>query len=187
MPTPNDPNENRDMNRDPITGAPGSHPVGVGVGAAAAGATGAAIGTAVGGPIGTAVGAAIGAIAGGLMGKGVAEMIDPTAEAAYWREQHRSQPYATHREYDQFEGAYQTGYEGYGRHYREGVRFEDVEPSLRQDYETRVAAQPGDAGSPGAVNERPVLPWEEARPATQAAWERVDALYRGERRHSPNT
>jgi hypothetical protein len=153
----------------------------VGVGAAAAGATGAAIGTAVGGPIGTAVGAVIGAVAGGLAGKGVAEAIDPTVEDAYWREHHVKQPYASHREYDEWAGAYRTGYEGYGRHYREGSRFEDAEPALRSDYETRIAAQPGDAGSPGAIAQRPVMPWEEARPAAQAAWERVHRNIRQER------
>ena len=66
------------LNRDPITGEPGAHPVGTGVGAAAGGvAAGAAVGS-VAGPIGTAVGAAVGAVAGGLAGKGVAEKIDPT-------------------------------------------------------------------------------------------------------------
>src|SRR6188508_2822222 len=94
---------NLDTNPDPITGAPGAHPVGVGVGAAGGGATGAAIGTAVAGPVGTAVGAVIGAVAGGLAGKGVAESIDPTAEEAYWRENHRSQPFARDRAYDEFE------------------------------------------------------------------------------------
>lgn len=67
-------------NRDPISGAPGAHPVGTGVGAAAGGvAAGAAIGS-VAGPVGTAVGAAVGAIAGGLAGKQVAETIDPTVD-----------------------------------------------------------------------------------------------------------
>ena len=56
---------------DPITGEPGAHPVGVGVGALSAGVAGAAIG-AIGGPIGVLVGAAIGAIAGGLAGHEVA-------------------------------------------------------------------------------------------------------------------
>ena len=125
--------------------------------------------------------AVIGAVTGGLAGKGVAEMIDPTAEDAYWREHHKSQPYASHREYDDWAGAYRTGYEGYGRHYREGTRFEDAEASLRSDYETRVAAQPGDAGSPTAVEQRPVMPWEEARPAAQAAWDRVHRNVRHER------
>ena len=65
-------------NRDPITGAPGAHPVGTGVGAAAGGiAAGAAAGS-VAGPVGTVVGAAVGAVAGGLAGKGVAEKVDPT-------------------------------------------------------------------------------------------------------------
>src|SRR5713101_2534628 len=105
-PTPGTPGEEirtgKDENRDPITGAPGAHPIGVGVGAAGAGAAGAAIGTALAGPVGTAVGAVIGAVAGGLTGKGVAEAIDPTAEDAYWRENHRTQPFAKDRAYDDY-------------------------------------------------------------------------------------
>src|SRR5215207_7498638 len=106
MPDMDENTRNRDMNPDPITGAPGSHPVGVGVGAAGGGATGAAIGTAVGGPIGTAVGAVIGAVAGGLAGKGAAEAIDPTAEDAYWRENHQTQPFARNRSYEEYSPAY---------------------------------------------------------------------------------
>src|SRR5688572_25998132 len=85
--------EARDANRDPITGAPGAHPVGTGVGAAVGGAAaGAAAGT-VAGPVGTVIGAAAGAIAGGLAGKGIAEKIDPTVEDAYWQESYRGRPY----------------------------------------------------------------------------------------------
>jgi uncharacterized protein (TIGR02271 family) len=69
----------RSTNRDPLTGAPGSHPVGTAVGATAGGvAAGAAAGS-VAGPVGTAVGAVVGAVAGGAAGKGVAEEVDPTA------------------------------------------------------------------------------------------------------------
>ena len=50
-------------NLDPITGTPGAHPVGVGLG-----------------PVGTVVGAAVGAVAGGLGGKAVAEHFDLTVE-----------------------------------------------------------------------------------------------------------
>jgi len=65
--------------RDPITGAPGSHPFGTGLGAAAGGmAAGVAAGT-VAGPVGTLVGAAAGAIIGGLAGKAAGEAVDPTA------------------------------------------------------------------------------------------------------------
>src|SRR5688500_4598940 len=78
--------KNKDANRDPISGEPGSHPVGTGVGAVAGGAagaaagaaTGAAVGTAGAGPIGTGIGAAVGAIVGGLAGHGAAEGLNPT-------------------------------------------------------------------------------------------------------------
>jgi len=54
-------------NRDPISGAPGAHPVGTGLGAAAGGiAGGAAAGTLAAGPVGTVIGAAVGAVLGGL-------------------------------------------------------------------------------------------------------------------------
>src|SRR6478672_5784033 len=78
----------RDMNRDPITGEPGSHPVGTGVGAAGGAAAGAAIG-AIGGPIGALIGGAIGAVAGGAAGHTAGESIDPTGEEKYWRSQHK--------------------------------------------------------------------------------------------------
>ena len=60
---------------DPITGEPGAHPVGVGVGAVGAGIAGAAIGM-IAGPVGALIGAAIGAVAGGLAGKEVASADD---------------------------------------------------------------------------------------------------------------
>jgi uncharacterized protein (TIGR02271 family) len=80
-------------NRDPITGSPGSHPVGTGVGAAAGGVAGAAAGAGVGaaagtagaGPIGTAVGAVAGALIGGVAGHGAAEGLNPTNAPAEGR------------------------------------------------------------------------------------------------------
>lgn len=81
-----------DTNPDPITGAPGAHPIGTGLGAALGGAAaGAAVGT-VAGPVGTIIGAAAGAIVGGLAGKGVAEVVEPTRESAYWREHFIARP-----------------------------------------------------------------------------------------------
>lgn len=157
MPNPNDPNRDRDTNPDAITGEPGSHPVGTGLGAAGGGAAGAAIGTAVGGPIGTVVGAVIGAISGGLAGKAVAEAVDPTAEDAYWREQHGSASYAKGRTYEDYQPAYRTGYESFGK-YEPGTKFEDAESELREEYSAS----------------KPKLPWEHARPAAEAAWKRVE-------------
>lgn len=145
----------RSNNPDAITGEPGSHPVGTGVGALAGGAaTGAVVGT-VAGPIGTAVGAAVGAIAGGLAGKGVAESMNPTAEDAYWRENHSKQPYAKNRAYADYGPAYRNGYEGYAP----GESFEGHEADLRKKYET---------GSPK-------IDWSDARFASQAAWQRRQA------------
>src|SRR5580692_11156389 len=65
-------------NADPLTNAPGAHPVETGVGAAAIGAVSGMAAGAVAGPVGAAIGAAVGAVAGGYAGKGVGEMIDPT-------------------------------------------------------------------------------------------------------------
>lgn len=101
----------RDANRDPITGTPGAHPVGVGVGGVAGGlAAGAAAGT-VFGPIGTLIGAAAGTVIGAAAGKGVAERIDPTGEVDYWRDAHRTRPYYSDQ-YDfqrDYAGVYRAG------------------------------------------------------------------------------
>lgn len=150
-----------DANRDPITGAPGAHPVGVGVGAAAGGiAAGAAAGTLAAGPVGTVVGAAIGAIAGGLGGKAVAEHFDPTAEEAFWRENHSKQPYYQQGDdYDRYAPAYKMGWES--RLAGTAGSFDDAEPALRDRYASM------EAGS--------VAPWDRAREASRAAWNRVGA------------
>jgi uncharacterized protein (TIGR02271 family) len=158
-----------DANRDPITGAPGSHPVGTGVGAAAGGAAGAAgglaagaaMGTAGAGPIGGAVGAAIGAVVGGLAGKGVSERVNPTEEDAYWNEHHSGEPYYDRSfSYDDYRGAYRTGYEGFARLGSSGKRYEEIEPDLRREYEQKHSSAR--------------LPWDKARPAVRAAWQRFD-------------
>ena len=63
---------NDHLNRDPITGEPGSHPIGTAVGGLGGAAAGAAIG-AIGGPLGMLIGGAIGAIAGGSAGHAAGE------------------------------------------------------------------------------------------------------------------
>jgi len=148
-----------DANRDPISGAPGAHPVGTGIGAVAGGmAAGAATGT-VAGPVGTAVGAAVGAVIGGLAGKGIGEMIDPTVEDAYWREHYSSRPYvAQGYTYDDDYGpAYRYGVDAYGRY--EGRTFEQSEPELMREWER----------SRGKSR----LTWEHAKPASRDAWQRL--------------
>ena len=139
-------------NRDPLSGAPGAHPVGVGVGATAGGmAAGAAVGT-VAGPLGTAVGAAVGAVVGGLAGKGVAEAIDPTVEDAYWRENYASRDYVdAGRSYDDYGPAYGYGVSRYDR----DRSFEDLEPELAEGW----------MGARG----NSTLAWGEASPAARDA------------------
>ena len=115
---PNRPNDSqdRDVNPDPITGEPGAHPVGTGLGAAAGGAAiGAAAGV-LGGPVAGAVGAAIGAVAGGYAGKGIAEEVDPTVEAAYWRDEYpRREYFSEDVGYEEIAPAYRYGWESRSR------------------------------------------------------------------------
>jgi hypothetical protein len=145
-------------NRDPISGAPGAHPIGTGVGAALGGAAaGAAAGTVVG-PVGTVVGAAVGAIVGGLAGKGVAEAIDPTRELAYWRENYKTRPYADKATaFDEYAPAYGYGVTAYSKY--PGRSFDDVDPDLSRDW--------------SASRGKSTLEWDRARFAARDAWDRV--------------
>jgi len=167
MNNPESSSRDTDSNRDPITGEPGSHPVGTGLGAAGGGTTGAAIGMVTGGPIGAVVGAAIGAVAGGLAGKGVAEAIDPTAEDAYWRGAHaRESYYDNSLTYDDYSPAYRTGYENFGEHRAAGRTFDSAESHLEQAYDKTKG------------NSK--LGWEKAKHATRAAWDRVERAIPGD-------
>ena len=143
------PAEQRDANPDAITGAPGSHPIGTGVGAAAAGTAGALVGAGaigasigsvvpgIGTAIGGAVGAIVGAVAGGYAGKAVAEAIDPTDEHAYWEANHRNRDYYDNSlDYDRdYRGAYTTGIEVYNEN--PGRPYAEAETDLRTRWETR--------------------------------------------------
>jgi hypothetical protein len=160
------PNPADSANRDPITKAPGAHPVGVGVGAAVGGAaagvataaaTGAAAGTAAG-PVGTVVGAVVGAVVGGLAGKAVAEHYDPTVEDGYWRENHSQQPYFNRDYgYDDYAPAYRLGGEGRGRY---GSKpFSAVETDLANDWDR--------------LKGKSRLSWEQAKSATRDGWDRI--------------
>lgn len=143
-------------NRDPLSGQPGAHPVGTGVGAAATGVITTAIG-ATGGPVGALIGAVVGTVIGGLVGKSAAERVNPTVEESYWRDNYRTRPYYQEgRTYEDYEPAFQTGYEGYRRLYGDGRRYEDVETELQRDYEQH--------------HRQNRMPWDDARHATRDAW-----------------
>jgi len=150
-------------NEDPITGEPGSHPVGVGLGTAGGAAAGAAIG-AVGGPVGAAIGAVVGGVAGAAAGKAGAEAVNPTEEDRYWRENHARQDYAGPNDiYDDYEPAYRMGYEGPARY---GAVWDEAEPSLESEWEQRRG--------------RSRLDWERAKHAVRAGWHHVERRLPGD-------
>ena len=100
-----------ELNRDPITGTPGSHPLGTGTGAASGGVAGAVVGMAVGGPAGSLIGAAVGAVAGGLSGSSLAEAVNPTEEEAFWRETYTREPYyASNRSFEYYAPGFRAGW-----------------------------------------------------------------------------
>ena len=145
-------------NRDPITGAPGAHPLGTGVGAALGGVAAGALTGTVAGPIGTVIGAVVGAVAGGLAGKDVAEVVDPTDEHAYWRDNYSTRPYVEKgASYSDYGPAYAFGADSYARY--AGRRFDDVEANIAREWE-------GTRGNS-------TLTWERAKHAVRDAWNRA--------------
>lgn len=154
----------KELNADPITGEPGSHPLGTSIGAVGGAAVGAAVGSG-GGPVGTLIGGAIGALVGGVAGNATGEIIDPTVEDAYWRENYSHQPYyhsarSNYPDLDyerDYKDAYRVGYEKrFG--YESDVAFEEVEPEIKSNWEN--------------VKGESRLSWEEARKASRDAWNR---------------
>jgi hypothetical protein len=147
-----------DLNRDPITGTPGAHPLGTGAGAASGAVAGGVAGLAVGGPVGGMIGAAVGAVAGGLAGKSAAESVNPTAEETFWRETYIREPYyVAGRTFEYYAPGFRAGWEGRVLH--DGRSFEEAEPALQSNYQL------------GRSKLDPT--WAEVRPAARAAWDRA--------------
>ena len=147
-------------NPDPITGEPGSHPLGTGAGSAGGAAAGAAVGAAVGGPAGALAGGVIGAIVGGGAGHAVAEGVNPTLEETYWRENFSKRPYRRPgARFEDYHPAYKYGWESAGSPVYQGKRFEDVESDLGRGWDK----------AKGASRQS----WDDAKLATRDAWHHV--------------
>lgn len=154
-----------DLNADPITGEPGSHPVGTGIGAAGGAAAGAAIGS-VAGPLGTLVGGAVGAVVGAVAGHNAGEAINPTEEDSYWRQHSATTEYFGQSRnlyadvnYDRdYQTAYRVGYEN-RHHYGPDSTFEEAEAALKLKWE--------------AIKGESRLSWEQAKFAVRDAWNKV--------------
>lgn len=154
----------RDENPDPITGEPGSHPIGVAAGGSGGAAAGATIGAAVGGPIGAAIGGTVGAVAGGAVGKAAGEALNPTVEEEYWKENYRTRPYFREgSDYSEYGPAYRYGWETAARDDFRNRSFEEIESDLQRDWD--------------ADRTRP-RPWSEIREATRDAYNRTRERFR---------
>jgi hypothetical protein len=149
-------------NADPITDAPGSHPIETGIGAAVVGAaSGMAVG-AVTGPVGAAIGAAAGAVAGGYAGKGVGEMIDPTTEDNWLRDNFKSRPYVQKGDtFETYHPAYRYGAEAESKYGEDD--FDVIEPDLQHGWNNQESA---------------VMPWNQARGAVKDSYERTIQIRR---------
>jgi hypothetical protein len=155
-----DKGDSNPANRDPITKEPGSHPVGTGVGAAGGAAAGAAAGGAVGGPVGAVVGGVVGAVAGGAAGHAAGEAVNPTEEAAFWRENYNKRPYyVTGKPYSEYEPAYRYGWESASRPEYRGRKFNEVEGELEKGWDKTK-------GTTGRA-------WHDVKDATRDAWDRI--------------
>ncbi|GAB1596091.1 hypothetical protein [Lysobacter claricitrinus] len=156
-------NDTTDMNRDPISGAPGSHPVGTGVGGVGGAAVGAAIGSAFG-PIGTLVGGAIGTVAGAAVGHSAAERVDPTGETEAWRSDATTRPYYDSKlDYDRdYAPAYRYGTEA--RNANSGEAWDRAENRLQSGWDNAKGESR--------------LAWDKARDAVRDAWDRSDRTYK---------
>ena len=146
------------------------HSIGAGTGAVAGGVAGAAVG-AVGGPIGMAAGAVLGGIAGAAAGDNIAEAVNPTVYADYWKSNYKSAPYLTvDRGWNDYEPAYKLGYSAHGGN--RGRKFEDVESSVQGKWEATKG------------NSR--LAWNEAKGAVRDGWNYLERAIPGDSDHDGN-
>ena len=148
-------------NPDPITGEPGSHPVGTGVGSAGGAAAGAAVGSIVGGPVGALVGGVAGAVIGGGAGHAAGEAANPTVEKEYWESAYKTRPYyKSGKSFEYYEPAYRYGWENATRPEFAKTSFDENESVLHEEW----AARPGSEAR---------ATWVDSKEAARDAWERV--------------
>jgi hypothetical protein len=150
-------------NADPLSGASGSHPIETGVGAAVLGAVGGVAAGAATGPAGAAIGAAVGAVIGGYAGKGLGEMIDPTIEDTWLRENFESRPYVQNRDsFEEYEPAFRYGGAAEARY---GTALcETIEHELARDWHDGKKSS--------------AIPWSQARNAVKDSYERTAQIRR---------
>ena len=172
---PEDPNVRDPKHAHELGGTLGMTAVGIptaiagGMAGIAAGAATGALSGAVAGPLGVIAGAAIGGALGGAAGEAAAREINPTAEEKYWEEMYEDRPYYVEgRDFETYRPAYRYGIDNYNRF--EGKDFAHVEAELNRDW-------PQARGSSS-------LEWNEARPATEDAYNRLSTRLRQDDRET---
>ena len=101
-------------------------------------------------------------MAGGYAGKGVGEMIDPTTEDNWLRENFRSRPYVSKAKISEtYHPAYRDGAAAEAK-YGEGD-FNVLEPDLQHGWNNQEGA---------------VMPWEQVRGAVKDSYERTVQIRR---------
>ena len=147
----------KEANRKRRRRSKAAHPAGAAAGAGVGAVAGAMMG-ALAGPAGAGLGAALGGVAGGLAGSAVAEIVNPSVEDAYWRENFRgSAGVDPSRDYEYYQPAYRFGWESYSRYGRRS--FEEIDDELEAQWEKDRASSAPD--------------WDEARGLARDAWDRV--------------
>lgn len=144
------------------------HVAGTAAGAATGAAAGAALGTVipgVGNVVGAVIGGAVGLVTGAAAGRLIAEKINPDVEDSYWRENHKTRPYAAGNKYEDLQPAYRYGWETRGR-YPTSTRFDQVESELGQKWTE--------------VKGTSKLGWEKAKSASRDAWDRIERALPGD-------
>jgi hypothetical protein len=97
-------------------------------------------------------------VIGGLAGKGVAELVDPTVEEAYWRDNFDTRPYVPRdATFDDYGPAYRYGVDSYARF--DGRPFDEIDSEMGRDWDR--------------VKGTSRLRWNEAKHAAGDAWQRV--------------
>ena len=80
---------------------------------------------------------------------------------AHWRKHHANQPYANENSsFEHYAAAYRTGHEAASQH--PGKKFEEIEEDLALNYEKHKIGS--------------ALPWDTARPAVKAEWDRLGGI-----------
>ena len=93
----------------------------------------------------------------------IAEMVDPTREDAYWRDNYASRPYVSSgSSYDDYGPAYRYGVDAYGR--SDGKSFDDAEAEMGRNW--------NDAKGVSSLG------WERAKEASRDSWQRASNTIR---------